>query len=63
METASFCHSHPLVTASVKVVTLEDRRERFLLKEKKTNTPEAHWRKLPWFTMGTAPVAAGVQRA
>ena len=32
METASFSHSHPLVTASVKVVTLEDRWERFLLK-------------------------------
>ena len=27
METPSFCHSHPLVTASVKVVTLEDRWE------------------------------------
>ena len=35
METPSFCHSHPLVTASVKVVTLEDRWERFLLKGKK----------------------------
>ena len=35
METTSFCHSHPLVTASVKVVTLEDRWERFLLKERK----------------------------
>ena len=35
METASFYHSHPLVTASVKVVTLEDRWERFLLKKKK----------------------------
>ena len=35
METPSFYHSHPLVTASVKVVTLEDRWERFLLKEKK----------------------------
>jgi len=35
METASFCHSHPLVTASVKVVTLEEKWERFLLKEKK----------------------------
>ena len=35
METASFSHSHPLVTASVKVVTLEDRWERFLLKERK----------------------------
>ena len=35
METASFCHSHPLVTASAKVVTLEERWERFLLKEKK----------------------------
>ena len=35
METPSFCHSHPLVTASAKVVTLEERWERFLLKEKK----------------------------
>ena len=35
METLSFCHSHPLVTASAKVVTLEERWERFLLQEKK----------------------------
>ena len=35
MEIASFCHSHPLVTASAKVVTLEERWERFLLQEKK----------------------------
>ena len=35
METPSFCHSHPLVTASAKVVTLEERWERFLLQEKK----------------------------
>ena len=35
METPSFCHSHPLVTASAKVVTLEERWERFLLQEEK----------------------------
>ena len=35
METPSFCHSHPLVTASAKVVTLEERWERFLLQGKK----------------------------
>ena len=35
METPSFCHSHLPVTASAKVVTLEERWERFLLKEKK----------------------------
>ena len=35
METVSFCHSHPLVTGSIKVVPLEDRWERFLLEEKK----------------------------
>ena len=34
-ETTSFCHSHPLVTASVKAVILEERWEKFLLKEKK----------------------------
>ena len=40
METPSFCHSHPLVTAFVKVVTLEERWERFLLKEKKEEEEE-----------------------
>ena len=35
MKTASFYHSHPLVTASIKIVTLEERWEKFLLKEKK----------------------------
>ena len=44
METTSFCHSHPLVTASVKAVILEDRWEKFLLKEKKKCSPQAHWR-------------------
>ena len=47
METASFCHSHPLVTASVKVVTLEDRWERFLLKGKKKVQPSGSLEKNP----------------
>ena len=47
METPSFCHSHPLVTASVKVVTLEDRRERFLLKGKKKIQPSGSLEKNP----------------
>ena len=53
----SFCHSHPLVTASAKVVTLEERWERFLLQEKKKNTtvsltrekpPDLPCERLPW---------------
>jgi hypothetical protein len=47
METPSFCHSHPLVTASVKVVTLEDRWERFLLKGKKKVQPSGSLEKNP----------------
>ena len=47
METTSFCHSHPLVTASVKVVTLEDRWERFLLKGKKKVQPSGSLEKNP----------------
>lgn len=47
METHSFCHSHPLVTASVKVVTLEDRWERFLLKGKKKKKPSGSLEKNP----------------
>ena len=48
METASFSHSHPLVTASVKVVTLEDRWERFLLKGgKKKKKPSGSLEKNP----------------
>ena len=47
METASFCHSHPLVTASAKVVTLEERWERFLLKENKKIQPSGSLEKNP----------------
>lgn len=47
METASFCHSHPLVTGSIKVVTLEDRWERFLLKGKKKVQPSGSLEKNP----------------
>ena len=47
METHSFCHSHPLVTGSIKVVTLEDRWERFLLKGKKKVQPSGSLEKNP----------------
>ena len=47
MEIASFCHSHPLVTASAKVVTLEERWERFLLKENKKIQPSGSLEKNP----------------
>ena len=56
MEIASFYHSHPIVTASVKAVTLEDRWEKFLLKEKKNaslsltgeKSPDLPCEGLPW---------------